>query len=716
MAAGRMVVLNLGQRAAAARRLRLQRIAALKAHKAMFSTRVAATVQSMGLRNVQYARSLRRQFATASRRVQELLFECFGEIQKARLRAQLFANQLLAAEQRHNEWQLQQLQWQRTLCRLEHVAAAGVEVVDVSPPLGCTSKQYALYEQAVEAVAETMEGRSRFSHLHEVVVHRIAVVRVPSEQYSPGTASGKPPRPRALPLAEDPVSWAELLEAVLDVCGHATLPDLQAPRTSRGGRAGAGAGAGGSGGGGDGDGASGDGAALGLCASARVPLFPPLMLLSNESASWLGPAMLAASTPNTLAIALGKSRATYRRPAPTPLSSVVYYCLEERLHRVAEAAGAGSGDGCATVLTELLAGVYGVHPLPPTTAQLFAGGAGVPTSAHLQVVATESMHREAVVAAGSSLAAASSSAATLAKDALRSLPDVHVATLQQPDGASVRLHFVPAMAGVLTETQAFAALESRGEFTTPEMAALRRHYGSQGGGDGGGFHVASGMLTSLYVLVHASSPEDATATGSGAQPAAAVQRPVLASLSGAAVACVLGMYVCRGLVDTGVAGMCNPDEGADGTVATTPRGVLTDAFSSRPRMDASPKRGSSSGAGAGAGSGSGSGSGSGPARDGLTVDVPATGTNPATSADPTQSVFQPVLTVSSSMVNKYCFVKGGGAGVVRELAIQDGIAARAQTGTIYSGSGYGAGFSSHATAFRNSMSSASTSDTYAART
>ena len=36
--------------------------------------------------NTQYSRSLSRQLSTAGRRVQELLFECFGEIQKARLR------------------------------------------------------------------------------------------------------------------------------------------------------------------------------------------------------------------------------------------------------------------------------------------------------------------------------------------------------------------------------------------------------------------------------------------------------------------------------------------------------------------------------------------------------------------------------------------------------------------------------------------------------
>ena len=65
------------------RRLREARIARLRSRRRRFEDGIAVTVSGARMRGLLYARRIRHQGETASRRLQELLFECYGEIEKA---------------------------------------------------------------------------------------------------------------------------------------------------------------------------------------------------------------------------------------------------------------------------------------------------------------------------------------------------------------------------------------------------------------------------------------------------------------------------------------------------------------------------------------------------------------------------------------------------------------------------------------------------------
>lgn len=78
------IVKRFGERQRIAKQLRVNRVAAIQAQKRYFAHQVDALVTNVRMRNQQHARNLRRQQTVASRRVQELLFECFGEVYKVR--------------------------------------------------------------------------------------------------------------------------------------------------------------------------------------------------------------------------------------------------------------------------------------------------------------------------------------------------------------------------------------------------------------------------------------------------------------------------------------------------------------------------------------------------------------------------------------------------------------------------------------------------------
>lgn len=173
----------------------------------------------------------------------------------------------------------------------------------------------------------------------------------------------------------------------------------------------------------------------------------------------------------------------------------------------------------------------------------------------------------------------------------------------------------------------------------------------------------SGLLSALYVPVpprrrldDEGAPGDGD--GDGAADADAASRVAgdtappssddalvgsrLAPLSGASLACLLAMYVCRGAVAEGAPGMCNPDE-----LVCNASGALVGGQQGSGSAVPSPTSAAAAAAEA--------------ASHRPTVAVPAT-PNPAVGADPSAAVFQPVLTTSSTMRYHYCFVRGAGAG------------------------------------------------------
>lgn len=513
------------------------------------------------------------------------------------------------------------LQWQRFCARLTSLSRDGVAVMDIDPRVS-----YKLYTEAATACKFALAGNSQVSHLYEVRVSRMAIVRAPG---SWRRSKADRERGLVLPPATRLSSLRNLIGAILaetgvaeheNPHGHAEgLTDDGIERIAKN-----------------------DAEKRALFrerhlggAHPQLPMHRPAMLLSSSFISWLGPSVAPAESLPTRVAALPDApdestfcrfreqtsvggaaevehdtvdEAILRAAAPRPVDSRVYYCLEEFAVMLAAAeagklsapsAGnvpspggspgvtSGSDEGHSPEeVSKLMAAMYGVVTTDAALQEAFSPDAKASplSGCSLLVEGTDSMHRD--TEDGAIVLGPAGIGMTLVPDVL--VVRVECAESLRNPLRGKQLHFAPACVGHLVSSAPFAELSASGRVSESDLRQLFAFYA--------GGRQPFALLKHFYVPLPAprSARDDSGPSRPGSAAAharhereelvkKAVSSPVVGSrlcpLSPPAQLEMLSTYLVRGLT-SGAAGALNPED--DGVAAG--EGESDEAQASRARL------------------------------------------------------------------------------------------------------------------------------------
>jgi hypothetical protein len=459
-----------------------KRIEQLRSQRLAFDNKLAQTLAASKLRNVLYKRRLRQQSLNAHRRLQELLFECIGELAKASRRSKMRTQDISSDVNQEMDDAYSKLAWKSFLLRMSEDLLRAVQCTDLGEQMseGIAQKACDHVTQLLQRYLMDSDGPDSGG---QVRVRRLVEVRM--QQQTSSRRRQPPPRESMFTelVGSDSSSnaaeqgkngnIAELMARAVRGCNRSKSASSSSASAS-----------------------SSSPAAMyqrlirpGV---ARSPDYPATMLLSSRTLTWiLSHPSSWGSEPNC---SLG------------PIGSHVYYCIEERVlaklslsvsdkaetARQAKALGEnGKAEGkaetavIAHAVHHFLAQVYGVdaasagvravlrrerteesgrsvHSSGSGAASASATRAdGDPPAAGWRVVASSSKHRQggqpqqlALSTAGLGGGAANGEIDERIKDVLCSFPDVLVAEADNPDndGTTVRLHFACASLLQLVET------------------------------------------------------------------------------------------------------------------------------------------------------------------------------------------------------------------------------------------------------------------------
>uniref|UniRef100_A0A7S2RB88 Uncharacterized protein n=1 Tax=Mucochytrium quahogii TaxID=96639 RepID=A0A7S2RB88_9STRA len=114
-------------------RIRKTRIEDYKARVRLFDAKVGSAMARQKIRKASFERRLRQQYETATRRLQELVFECLGETEKTLERMKIGVEYKIQESIKDRERTVNQLRWNLFLQRLEEDALGAFSVQDISP-------------------------------------------------------------------------------------------------------------------------------------------------------------------------------------------------------------------------------------------------------------------------------------------------------------------------------------------------------------------------------------------------------------------------------------------------------------------------------------------------------------------------------------------------------------------------------------------------------
>eukprot|EP00946_MAST-07B_sp_MAST-7B-sp1_P005377 g5377.t1 len=433
---------------------RLQdRVSNARAMKSRFDEAMQSRIARLNLAHLMYERKCRLQRTVACRRLQELLFECLGEIEKACRRSRLLAESLCTTVTSQKSRATRSTMWKEFLLRAEEDVLRRISLVNLTRRSGykdiydkcaaecedaLVSSQYVPEDSAVivrrlvvvkpgatlpQMRRRNRESRRRVSRLHQSKEEMSSLIAALNHEYAgmPSTLKSKSQTEEAESITDDGTKAKRNASGPRGMSlklRHAVVPNTK-PNVEK-----------------------------------RPPLYPAVVQLSMSAVRWLLP------------------------PQGCNVNTVVYYCLEERAMLMSKASSGSRG-----ILSPGVVNKEGNRSL----------------AAYARVQCSMLMYEEKV----------------MLQQFLAAFPDV-VRLTSGNETDKIVLHFAPASVLHILETSAFASILASDELSSADRQSFLEAYPNKTVLRGAGLQLyhLNKRSESLFVQCH-KKPQSAPLEGAG---------------------------------------------------------------------------------------------------------------------------------------------------------------------------------------------------------